>query len=157
MRYLIAIVTGALLAVLPPLMLVFPDLAWEHACLSVAKILPTAQGLGELVESPCGFIDETLEPLPVRVLMLSMLSIGCAIAGALAARIAERRRLAVAFLAPFLAYGVLFSWGRFNASLLPIAVGVALAAGALGTVGAGWRCLTNAWRATRSKLRAPLA
>jgi MFS family permease len=122
--------------------------------MSVAEISPAPQGLYEVVENPCGISHRGPdEPLWMSVLNFSILAIGCVISGALAARITGERRLAVAFLAPFLGYVVLLFLG--GPHWLALVVG--LFAGLLGMVGVGWRYLTNAWSATRSKQRAPQA
>jgi hypothetical protein len=158
MRYLIAIASGALLAVLPLLLLASSDLAWWQSCMSVANSFPVPDDAYELVENPCGMTHRRpVEPLWAIVLNISMLMIGCVMSGALAARLSETRRVVVAFLSPFLAYVALISLGGPNEMLSPVAVAVALAAGLLGIVGPGWEHLTNAWRATRAKPRAPQA
>lgn len=161
MRYLAAIGAGAFIALLPPLLFMFPDFAWEQACISAAQFPSYAQGQGETVEYPCGLIDEILDPLWIRLLVLLTLVAGCVISGALAARIAEEKRMAVAFLAPCSAYVLLILWSDFKASLSPFEVAfiiaLVLVAGFLGTTGVYLKHLTNAWRATRSKQRAPQA
>lgn len=157
MKYLVAIGAGALLALLPPLLLVSPYLAWEHACMRFANTSPAALEAGDAVEDPCWLIHETLEPLWLQLLITMVLTITCCVSGALAARISEKRRWVVAFLAPFLAYLLLISWGASSASVSSLEVAVPFVAGLLGVAGTGWQHLTNAWRATRSKQRAPQA
>lgn len=154
MRYLIAIASGALLAILPLLILATPDLAWRHSCMSVTETSPAPQELYEVVENTCWISHRKPDlPLWMSVLNLSILAISCVISGALAARITGERRLAVAFLAPFLGYVVLLFLS--GSHWLELVVG--LFAGLLGMVGVGWHYLTNAWSATRSKQRAPQA
>jgi hypothetical protein len=161
MRYLFGIGAGALLATLPPLLLVLPEIAWLQACTSVALASSKVQGIGEVVEVPCGLMHDTLQPLWVRLLVLSVLAIGCATSGALAARISERRPLAVALAAPFLGYFMLIYLSRPTVPIssfeLASVLAVSLMAGLLGASTVGWQHLTNAWRATRSKQRAPQA
>lgn len=152
MRYLIAIISGALVAALPPLILAFPHFAWQQACGSIAETLPGVQTFGALWENPCGLIDETLAPLSVRLLWLSVLAIGCALGGAMAARIAERRRFVVAFLAPSLPYALFFFLALgVDIDVMAVAVPAALAAGALGTLGAGWKELASVVRGLGAK------
>src|SRR5687768_14068450 len=105
MRFPIALAAGALLAILPVLLLVFPDLAWERACVKATSTSLVAQIPGALIEDPCGVSHrKPPEPFWVPVLNFSLLMLGCVMSGALAARITKERRLAVAFLAPFLGY-----------------------------------------------------
>lgn len=142
---------------LPPLMLVLPEFAWEHSCMDAINIPTGAEMLGGVAENPCELIEETPQPLWMGLLVVSMLMVACSISGALAARIAEERRFVVAFFAPFLGYLLLNLSGGPSELLSPFALTAALAAGLFGSVGAGWQHLTNAWRATRSKQRAPQA
>lgn len=151
MRYPIAIVSGALFASLPLLIMVTPEIAWLHSCMIAAETITAPLDVGELVENPCGISHRGPDqPLWMSVLNSSIAAICCVVAGALAARIAGERRLAVAFLAPFLGYVVLLLWG------IPDWFGfvVCMFAGLLGMVGVGWQYLINAWSATRSKQRA---
>jgi hypothetical protein len=158
MRYVVAIMFGALLAVVPLLMLIFPDAAWGIACGKVLENPPISWRVGELVENHCERIDESLDSLLIGWLTIGMLVFGCVASGALAARISEERRMLVAFLAPFLGYVVLFlSWGSYSLLSGALVFVVGVVAGLFGMVGARWKRLTNAWSATRSKQRAPQA
>ena len=153
-----AIMSGALLAIVPLLMLLFPDVAWDIACGKVLEHPPASWVVGEFVENHCERIDETVKSLLIGLLLIGMLVVGCVASGALAARIAEERRMVVAFLAPFLGYVVLFLSGNSHSLLSTVMVFVVGAfAGLFGVAGARWKHLTNAWSATRSKQRAPQA
>jgi hypothetical protein len=154
MRYLFAIVSGALLAILPAVILTMPDLAWWYACRNFVETSLAPQAIDAVIENPCGMTHRRPdEPIWMGVLNFSIVAISCAISGALAARMADERRLVIAFLAPFLGYVVLLFLG--GPHWLAFVVG--MFAGLLGMVGVGWQYLTNAWSATRSKQRAPQA
>src|SRR5688572_29530842 len=103
MRYLVAIVLGAFFAVLPLLIIATPELAWWNSCMSAAQTIVAPQDFRGLVEDPCGISHRGPDqPVWMSVLNSGIVAINCVIAGALSARIAGERRMAAAFLAPFL-------------------------------------------------------
>jgi hypothetical protein len=158
MRYVVATISGALLAIVPLLLLIFPDVAWDIACGKVLENPPASWRVGELVENRCERIDESVQSLLIGLLIIGTLVLGCVASGALAARVAEGRRMVVAFLAPFLGYVVLLLLGGSHSLLSAVMVFVVgTFAGFFGMAGASWKHLTHAWSAPRSKQRAPQA
>ncbi len=153
MRYPVAIICGAFLAVLPLLIVVFPEFAWHVSCWNVLENPPPSWIVGGFLENQCEVTDGPAVPLYTQLLVLGILAAGCAIAGAMAARIAEERPLLIAFLAPALGYSAVFLVDGFQSHVLALGV----LAGLLGIFGATWKYLTNAWSATRSKQRASQA
>lgn len=144
MRYVVAIMSGALLAVVPLLILVFPGVAWDIACGKVLENPPVSWRVGELVENHCERIDGSMDSLLIGLLVIGMLVFGCVAAGAVAARISEERRMLVAFLAPFLGYDVLFlSKGSYSLLSVAMVFMVGVVAGLFGTAGARWKHRTR--------------
>ena len=153
MRYFLAIASGALLSILPALLLVTPELAWLSACNTFVETSLIPQAVDAVIENPCGMTHRHPDdPMWVSALNLSVVALGCVLSGILAVRVADERRLVVSFLAPFLGYVGLLIWELHIGALF-----VGIFAGLLGIVGVGWQHLTNAWRTTRSKQRAPQA
>lgn len=161
MRYIAALLAGIFLAILPLVMLSFPDFAWEQSCLRSDIAVEANDEAGTVVSAPCWLMRDSEESKPVRIFTVAMLLLGCVAGGALASRIAETRRALVAFAGPCVGYAILLWLQESDTNMGPFPFPVAVVAGLAGVVGAvRWSRiprLTNAWRTKRAKPRPPEA
>jgi hypothetical protein len=162
MRRLLAILAGGFIAALPMLFLAWPDYAYLAACHRFEETTLAVPDRAEasrtdaVVESPC-FIGESWEPdsTALALAALAALIVACVLGGRLAATISENGNKFVASAAGALPYVTLSLLDR--AFVVGLLLGVLAGLfGLLGVVRWSWIAhLTNGWRATRPKPRAP--